>query len=202
MRVPTNALLGEEGKGFYYIMSTFQNERLVVGAMSAGQCGKSIELTVDDAPASSLRLIAMGSAGGTQQGRVAGGEVGGSSLAGLRLRTDDRRGKNTVREVSMLKACACGTLQEVVHGCLQLHGGTGFIIGAPIECMARDARILTIGGGATEVMLEEVAKRMQCGDCCGLGKPSLPIFPQQSLMCDGAKASTSAPSMVSRSASI
>lgn len=66
----------------------------------------------------------------------------------------------------------------------------------------RDARILTIGGGATEVMLEEVAKRMQCGDCCGLGKPSLPIFPQQGLMCDGAKASTSAPSMVSRSASI
>lgn len=35
----------------------------------------------------------------------------------------------------------------------------GFITGTPIERMARDARILTIGGGATEVMLEEVAKR-------------------------------------------
>jgi acyl-CoA dehydrogenase len=69
-------------------------------------------------------------------------------------------GKDTVREVSMLKAYACETLQEVVHGCLQLHGGTGYIIGTPIERMARDARILTIGGGATEVMLEEVAKRM------------------------------------------
>ena len=52
------------------------------------------------------------------------------------------------------------TLQEVVHTCLQLHGGTGYMIGTPIERMARDARILTIGGGATEVMLEEVAKRM------------------------------------------
>jgi acyl-CoA dehydrogenase len=69
-------------------------------------------------------------------------------------------GKDTVREVSMLKAFACETLQEVVHGCLQLHGGTGFIVGTPIERMVRDARILTIGGGATEVMLEEVAKRM------------------------------------------
>jgi acyl-CoA dehydrogenase len=48
----------------------------------------------------------------------------------------------------------------VVHTCLQLHGGMGFIIGTPVERMARDARILTIGGGATEVMLEEVAKRM------------------------------------------
>ena len=69
-------------------------------------------------------------------------------------------GKDTVREVSMLKAFAAETLQEVVHTCLQLHGGTGFIIGTPIERMARDSRILTIGGGATEVTLEEVAKRM------------------------------------------
>jgi len=69
-------------------------------------------------------------------------------------------GRDVVREVSMLKVFACETLQEVVHGCLQLTGGTGFIIGTPIERMARDARILTIGGGASEVMLEEVAKRM------------------------------------------
>jgi acyl-CoA dehydrogenase len=51
-------------------------------------------------------------------------------------------------------------LHQVVHGCLQLHGGTGFMRGTPIERMVRDARVLTIGGGATEVMLEEVAKRM------------------------------------------
>ncbi|MGQ3004274.1 MAG: acyl-CoA dehydrogenase family protein, partial [Hydrogenophaga sp.] len=69
-------------------------------------------------------------------------------------------GKDIVREVSMLKCFAAETLQEVVHTCLQLHGGTGYMIGTPVERMARDARILTIGGGATEVMLEEVAKRM------------------------------------------
>ena len=70
------------------------------------------------------------------------------------------QGKDVVREVSMLKAFAAETLQEVVHTCLQLHGGTGYMIGTPIERMVRDARILTIGGGATEVMLEEVAKRL------------------------------------------
>ena len=69
-------------------------------------------------------------------------------------------GQDAVRELSMLKALAGETLQEVVHTCLQLHGGVGYMVGTPIERMVRDARILTIGGGATEVMLEEVAKRM------------------------------------------
>ena len=64
------------------------------------------------------------------------------------------------REVSMVKALSPEVLHEVVHGCLQLHGGTGFMRGTSIERMVRDARVLTIGGGATEVMLEEVAKRM------------------------------------------
>jgi len=69
-------------------------------------------------------------------------------------------GRDCIREVSMVKALSPEVLHEVVHGCLQLHGGAGFMRGAPIERMARDARVLTIGGGATEVMLEEVAKRL------------------------------------------
>lgn len=159
--VPTTQLLGEEGKGFYYIMSTFQNERLVAGAMSVGQCAKAIELTVDylrtreafgkalwDQPVVRNKIAWMASKSFAARAMV------------YQCAQMIDEGKDTVREVSMLKAYACETLQEVVHGCLQLHGGTGFIIGTPIERMARDARILTIGGGATEVMLEEVAKRM------------------------------------------
>lgn len=161
VRVPADSLLGEEGKGFYYIMSTFQNERLVAGAMSTGQCAKAIELTVDYVKSRQ----AFGKALWDQQ-------VVRNRIAWLAAKSAAARafvyqcaqmideGKDTVREVSMLKAYACETLQEVVHGCLQLHGGTGYIVGTPIERMARDARILTIGGGATEVMLEEVAKRM------------------------------------------
>lgn len=161
MRLPADNLLGEEGKGFYYIMSTFQNERLVAGALSSGQCSKAIELTLDY----TRSRIAFGKTLWEQP-------VVRNKLAWLASKAAAARtmvyacaqmideGKDAVREVSMLKAFACETLQEVVHGCLQLHGGTGFITGTPIERMARDARILTIGGGATEVMLEEVAKRM------------------------------------------
>ena len=72
----------------------------------------------------------------------------------------DARGQQVVKEVSMIKAL-CGTLvNEVMYDCLQFHGGMGFIRETAIERMARDARVQAIGGGATEVMLEEVAKRM------------------------------------------
>lgn len=161
LRLPADALLGEESKGFYYIMSTFQNERLVAGALSTGACAKAIELTADymrqrqafgktlwDQPVVRNKLSWLAS-------KTAAARALTYSCAQML-----EEGKDVVREVSMLKAFACETLQEVVHGCLQLHGGTGFITGTPIERMARDARILTIGGGATEVMLEEVAKRL------------------------------------------
>ena len=69
-------------------------------------------------------------------------------------------GRPVSLETAMIKSTAPEILHDVVHGCLQLHGGTGYMRGTPIERMARDARILRIGGGATEVMLEEVAKRI------------------------------------------
>ncbi len=161
LKLPHDALLGEEGKGFYYIVSTFQTERLVVGALSSGASAKAIELTVDYVKSRQ----AFGKPLWDQQ-------VVRNKLASVASKAAAARaftyqcaqmideGKDTVREVSMLKAFAAETLQEVVHTCLQLHGGTGYIIGTPVERMARDSRILTIGGGATEVMLEEVAKRM------------------------------------------
>lgn len=161
VRLPASSLLGEEGKGFYYLMSTLQNERLVAGAMSVGQCAKAIELTVDyvrqrqafgkslwDQPVVRNKIAWLASKSAAARALV------------YQCAQMIDEGRDTVREVSMLKAYACETLQEVVHGCLQLHGGTGYMIGTPIERMTRDARILTIGGGATEAMLEEVAKRM------------------------------------------
>ena len=159
--LPADALLGEEGQGFYYIVGTFQEERIVAGALSVGQCLKAIDLTVDyvkqrkafgktlwDQPVIRNKLAWMA-----------------SKTFSMRAMTYQcaqmaEEGRDVVREVSMLKSYSCETLQEVVHGCLQLHGGTGFMTGTPIERMVRDARVLTFGGGATDVMLEEVAKRM------------------------------------------
>ncbi len=161
LRLPADALLGEAGQGFYYIMSTFQNERLVVGALVSGSAARAIDLTVDYL----RQRQAFGKSLWDQP--VVRNKIAwvAAKTAAVRALTYQcalmiEQGKDTVREVSMLKAISAETLQEVVHTCLQLHGGTGYMTGTPIERMARDARILTIGGGATEVMLEEVAKRM------------------------------------------
>ncbi len=160
-RIPGDAILGEENRGFYEIMRNFQNERLVAAAIYAGEAAKAIEITLDyvktrqafggplwDKQAIRLRL-AMYAA------RV-------EALRQLVYHTAwlDAQGKDCVKEVSMAKAMGGELVHEVIHGCLQYHGGMGFMRESAIERMARDARIHTIGGGATEVMLEEVAKRL------------------------------------------
>jgi len=71
----------------------------------------------------------------------------------------DAQGHDCVREVSMIKAYCGELVNEVLYTCVQFHGGAGYIRGSAIERMARDARIHAIGGGATEVMLDEAAKR-------------------------------------------
>jgi acyl-CoA dehydrogenase len=142
-------------------MNTFQNERLVIGGLASGACAKAIDLTLDYV----RQRKAFGKTLWEQpvvRNKLAWLAAKSASVRALTYQCakaiDD--GQDTVREVSMLKAFGAETLQEVVHGCLQLHGGIGYINGTAIERMVRDARILTIGGGATEVMLEEVAKRM------------------------------------------
>ncbi|HXT06058.1 MAG TPA: acyl-CoA dehydrogenase family protein [Roseiarcus sp.] len=161
VRVPHQALLGEEGRGFYYIVSTFQNERLVVGGLVSGASAKAIDSTLDYL----RQRKAFGKTLWEQpvvRNKLAWMAAKAASVRALTYQCAQMidEGQDGVRELSMLKALAGETLQEIVHTCLQLHGGVGYMVGTPIERMARDARILTIGGGATEVMLEEVAKRM------------------------------------------
>ena len=161
MRVPAENLLGEENDGFYGIMNTFQDERLIIGALSAGACAKAIDLTVDYVKTRKAFGVTLWEQQATRQrlATLASKAAAARALTYMAAQIHTE-GRDCIREVSMVKAYCAEVLQEVVHGCLQLHGGTGFMTGTPIERMARDARVLTIGGGATEVMLEEVAKRM------------------------------------------
>ena len=70
------------------------------------------------------------------------------------------QGEDTVREVSEVKALVGELVNRVMYDCVQFHGGMGFIAETAVERLYRDARIHSIGGGATEVMLEEIAKRL------------------------------------------
>jgi len=159
--VPAENLLGEENKGFYGIMDNFQNERLVIGGMAVGESAKAIELTLDYVKTRQAFGGTLWDMQATRQklASLAAKATAAQALLYQAAKLEDD-GRDCVKEVSMVKAFCAETVQEIVHACYQLHGGTGYIEGTPIERMMRDARILTVGGGATEVMLEEVAKRM------------------------------------------
>ena len=159
-RIPAANLLGEPDKGFYSVMKNFQTERIALGAMAVGHCRKALELTL--AHVRDRRAF-----GGTLWDKQAVRQ----KLAMLDAKTRAARqylyhcawlvtqGRDVVQDVSMLKALTGELVQEVVTACQQFHGGSGYMRGMAIERLWRDARILAIGGGATEVMLDEAAKR-------------------------------------------
>ena len=64
------------------------------------------------------------------------------------------------REAAMAKNAAVAACQWVVHQAVQLHGGLGYMRGVEVERHYRDARILAIGGGATEVLNDLIAARL------------------------------------------
>lgn len=158
--LPTDSLLGEEGKGFYSVMRNFQTERIALAAMAVGHCTQAIRMTLDF----------------VRQRQAFGGPLWDKQTIRQRLAMCDAKnraarqfmyhcawsvtqGRDIVQEVSMLKALTGELVNEVVQTCQQFHGGMGYMRGSAIERLWRDARVLAIGGGATEVMLEEVAKR-------------------------------------------
>jgi len=160
-RLPAEALLGEENRGFYAIMANFQNERLVLGSMAMGEAQKAIELTLEHlktrqafgAPLWSREAI-------RQRLAMRAAEVEAGRQLVRHAAWLDAQGRECVKEVSMVKAYCGELVNRVMYDCLQFHGGMGYMRESAIERMARDARVQAIGGGASEVMLEEVAKRM------------------------------------------
>jgi acyl-CoA dehydrogenase len=65
-----------------------------------------------------------------------------------------------IAEAALAKNTAVAACEHVVYDAVQLHGGLGYMEGTEVERHYRDARILAIGGGATEVMTELAAKRL------------------------------------------
>jgi acyl-CoA dehydrogenase len=160
-RVPAENLLGEENGGFRSLVKNLQNERIVLGAQAMGEAAKAIEITIDWVK----QRKAFGAALWDKQvirqrlaQRLSQVEAARALIHQTAWR--DAQGQQVVKEVSMIKALAGTLVNEVMYDCLQFHGGMGYMRESAIERMSRDARVQAIGGGATEVLLEEVAKRM------------------------------------------
>ncbi len=160
-RIPAANLLGKEGEGFYYIMNNFQDERLVISAICVSHCQQAME----DAIAYAKERQAFGKP--LSQHQVIRHKLAEMAIqieAGRQLVYHTARmynwGLDWRKEISICKAF-CGELaNRVAYECLQIHGGFGYMKEYPIERMYRDVRVWSIGGGATEVMKNDIANRL------------------------------------------
>jgi len=161
VRVPAENVLGQVDGGFYAIMQNFQNERVVLGAQAMGEAARALEIT--------LEYVKNRKAFGAtlwdkqvirQKLAQRWAEVAAARALVYQTAEAMTRGVDCVREVSAIKALCGDLVNRVMYDCQQFHGGFGYMHGTEIERMVRDARVQAIGGGATEVMLDEVAKRL------------------------------------------
>jgi len=160
VRIPAANLLGDENKGFYAVMKNFQTERIALAAMAVGHCTQALKMTLDfvrerqafGAPLFDKQTI-------RQRLAMLDAKVHAARAFMYDCAWRVTQKHDVVQQVSMLKALTGELVNEVVQTCQQFHGGMGYMRETAIERLWRDARILAIGGGATEVMLDEVAKR-------------------------------------------
>jgi alkylation response protein AidB-like acyl-CoA dehydrogenase len=161
VRVPVTNLLGEEGKGFIYLMEKLPQERLTIAVVAAAACESMLETT--------LRYVKERKAFGRPIGSFQNSRF---VLAELATETQIARvfvdrcieelnaGKLTVSDAAMAKWWTTELQKKVADRCLQLFGGYGFMTEYPIAKAYLDTRIQTIYGGTTEIMKEIIGRTM------------------------------------------
>ncbi|MFY1588077.1 acyl-CoA dehydrogenase family protein [Micromonospora sp. WMMD734] len=159
VRVPVGNRIGEEDTGFLAIMQGFAAERLSLATQAYATAQRCVELAT--------RWCRDRSTFGRP---LAGRQLVRHRLAEIHTRAEAARayvhqvaarvaaGEPVVTEVAMAKNVAVAACDQVVDAALQLHGGFGYLRDAEVERHYRDARILGIGGGTTEIMNEIIAK--------------------------------------------
>lgn len=158
-RVPLENLIGEENQGFYTIMENFQTERLQLSVMA----NMTAQLALEEALTYTKQRTAFGKP-------LQGFQVTRHKLADMATLVEVSReftyrvaarinaGIDQIKEVSMAKNFACSVSDRVTWDAVQLFGGYGYMRGTLVERLFRDNRILSIGGGTTEIMKEIISK--------------------------------------------
>ena len=161
VKVPVENLLGEEGKGFLYLVNQLQEERLTMAVASVAMCEAALGWTVTYCQ----ERTAFGQPIGTfQNSRF--------KLAEMKTETEVARafvdkcvmayndGDLTADEAAMAKWWTSELQLKIVDQCLQLHGGYGYMMEYPIAKAYIDSRASTIYGGTTEIMKNLIGKSM------------------------------------------
>jgi acyl-CoA dehydrogenase len=160
-RVPAANLLGEEGKGFQYMMEKLQQERLVVAICAQVAAEEMLRMTVDYVKTRKAFGQPISQFQNTQfkiAEMATEIEVGRAFLD--QLIASHIAGEDIVTKVSMAKWWQTEMAKRVAAQCLQLHGGYGYIEEYPIARRYRDIPVSAIYAGTNEIMKTIIAKNI------------------------------------------
>ncbi|MEN8241783.1 MAG: acyl-CoA dehydrogenase family protein, partial [Chloroflexota bacterium] len=164
VRVPLGYLIGEEGKGLKYTFSTLDGGRISIGALSVGLAQAALEEAVKYAkereafggPIANLQAIQWMLAEGAT-------EIHAARLMIYQAAYLKEQGEPYCREAAMAKMFASEMAERVCRNAIQVHGGYGYSREYPVERMYRDARLMTIGEGTSEVLRLVIARSVLKG---------------------------------------
>ncbi|MBI0580044.1 acyl-CoA dehydrogenase family protein [Neobacillus cucumis] len=160
-RVPISNLLGEEGKGFYYLMEKLQQERLVVAISALVAAEEMLQLTIDYIK----NRKAFGKTISTfQNSQFKIAEMATEIQIGRtfidELIAEHMKSQNIVTKVSMAKYWITEMAKRVAAASMQLHGGYGYMEEYPIARRYRDIPVMSIYAGTNEIMKTIIAKNL------------------------------------------
>jgi alkylation response protein AidB-like acyl-CoA dehydrogenase len=161
VRVPAENVLGEEGKGFVYLVQNLPQERLSIAIMAAAAMEEVLESTLQYAKERKAFGKPIGS---FQNSRFVLAELSTEATMVrimvdefIRLHLDENL---TVEQAAMAKWYSTEAQVRLVDRCLQLHGGYGYMREYPIARAFMDSRVQTIYGGTTEIMKEIIGRSL------------------------------------------
>ena len=160
-RVPVQNLIGEEGKGFSYLMEKLQQERLVVAIAAQTASEDMLEMTIEYVKSREVFGKPVSSFQNTQfkiAEMATKVELGKAFLESLI--EEHIAGKDIVTKVSMAKYWLTETAREISAECMQLHGGYGYMEEYKIARRYRDIPVASIYAGTNEIMKVIIAKNL------------------------------------------
>jgi len=159
LKVPKENLLGEENKGFSYIMQHFALERLIMGINAHARAEFAIEYAIQymhDREAFGKKLTQFQALRHKLADMASEVEMCKQFNYNVGFRLD--KGEYVVKEATMSKLNSTKIADQVIYDCLQFLGGYGYIEDYPLARMLRDSRLGPIGGGTSEILREIISK--------------------------------------------
>lgn len=158
-RVPRENLLGEEGKGFYLMMQGIERERLSIGAQCVGMIERGLVLTLAHLKQREAYRGVLWDLQAIRHdmARIVM-ELAAAKTMLYHTASLKAQGRPARLESTVVKAQLPELLKRATDVFVQAHGAAGYMRGAEIERLWRDARPHSLGGGASAVMLDEIAK--------------------------------------------